>query len=308
MRYLKIASAKNPLTDYIELNDFNGFLCTSFRSLGITRTLDFLGIKNTQLVVGNKPAFKKYGLLVEILTKYSEYDAMYKTLITFIDRNKKDGFRLYFAPNESEDIRYCLCAIEKTEKTDKLQPIAITLVQTSMWFELEKRAEIASEDDEGKNDFSFNLDESDGSYLVGFYEDEEIEEYYCICLASSSSTTVVVTNGSYNEIPLRFVIRGECINPIITIFESNNDVPIRTIELDASLEKGEAVEINSRILENGVWKILQNGERIQFAHKIKNEYGSPYVYVDNGEYLIKATDAYGNSFEVDVFYQGEYSE
>ena len=128
MRYLKLASAKNPDNDFIELNDFNGFLCTSFQQLGISRSLEFLSIKNRQFSVNNKPAFKNYTLKIEILSKYSEYEAKYRQFNTFIDRNKKDGFRLYYRPYDGMELRYCLCDIEKLEKTEKLQPIILNLI------------------------------------------------------------------------------------------------------------------------------------------------------------------------------------
>ena len=88
MRYLKLASAKNPDTDFIELNDFNGFLCTRFETLGISRKLEFLTIENRQFSVDNKPDFKKYRLTIEILTKYAEYEAKHRELIDFLARKK----------------------------------------------------------------------------------------------------------------------------------------------------------------------------------------------------------------------------
>ena len=74
MRYLKIASATNPYTDFIELNDLNGFFCTNLKTLGISRAIQFLAIENRQFATSNKPNFKKYELTVEILTNYSEYE------------------------------------------------------------------------------------------------------------------------------------------------------------------------------------------------------------------------------------------
>ena len=123
MRYLKITSATNPDNDFVLLNggyfdkngqkntsflSFTGFLCTQFQTLGISRELEFLTIENRNINVKNKPNFKKYSLTIEILSKYAEYEAKYQELITFLDRNKKNGFRLYYRPYDGIETRYSL--------------------------------------------------------------------------------------------------------------------------------------------------------------------------------------------------------
>ena len=155
MRYLKLASAKNPFTDFIELNDFNGFLCTSFQSVGISRKLEFLAIKNRQFAVSNDVDFKKYSLVIEILSKYSEYEAKHRELITFLDRNKKSGFRLYYRPYNGMDLRYCLCSIENSARTEKRQPVTLILVQNSLWLGEQKISKTAQGIKDSGNLFAF---------------------------------------------------------------------------------------------------------------------------------------------------------
>lgn len=311
MRYLKLASAKNPSTDFIELNDFNGFLCTSFQNIGISRKLEFLSIKNRQFSVDNKPNFKKYSLIVQILSKYSEYDAKHRELITFLDRNKKDGFRLYFRPYNGMDLRYCLCDIETSVRAEKMQPVVLTLVQNSLWLSEEKKATTSQKETEGSF-FVFDKDESvesvDGYYSVGFYFDSYTDDYN-IAFYSNVETQAEIVNNGYNEIPLKFVIYGSCVNPVISLFNKNGNVAIKRLQVYANIDQGYYLEINANILENGVWYVnASTGEKVDYSTLVNNELGSPYFYIDNGEYYIVVEDDVNSNCICDVFWQEEYSE
>ena len=304
MRYLKIASAKNPDNDFIELNDFNGFLCTFFQTLGMSRKHEFLAIENRQFSVDNKPEFKKYSLTIEILTKYSEYEAKYSELITFLDRNKKVGFRLYYRPYDDMELRYCFCDVENLEKTTKLQPVLLTLIQNSLWFGTENKQSSASVEQEG-NVFAFVEDMTD-YYAISFYEDEDISNYYCVKLYNGGLSTAEVVNHSYNEIPLIIRIYGSCVRPKISLFKKGENTPIKQLQILESIADGYYVEINANIKDNGVRLIGENTE-IDYSEVLNNELGSPYFYIDNGEYYITAEDVNENVCNCDVIWQEEYN-
>lgn len=324
MRFLKLASANNPATDFILLNggyfdkdgekienfnEFNGFLCTSFQSLGISRKLEFLAINNRQFVVENNPEFKKYGLTIEILTKYSEYEAKHRELITFLDRNKKDGFRLYYRPYNDMDLRYCLCDIETSSKTDKFQPISLTLIQESLWLGDVKRVTSVKVVNEKENLFAFDEDETiEGYYSAGFEYDEDLQEY-CMEFFFDAFTEAEIANASYNEIPLNIKIYGPCVTPAIFLYRKGENTPIRKIQLEVTIADGDYVEINANIKNNGVW-LVKNGEKEKrnYSGYIANENGSPYIYIGNGEYVLTVIDNSMSICEVEFSYQEEYSE
>lgn len=306
-RYLKIASAKNPTNDFIELNDFKGFLCTGFQSLGISRKFDFLTIKNRQFVVDNKPSFKKYSLTIEILTKYSEYEQKYRELITFLDRNKKCGFRLYFKPYEGMEERYCLCSIESSSKIEKMQPVQIVLVQESMWFGAEKKAAFSNKIAYNENLFSFSAKKKNGYHSASFGLDENIENYYCVSFFNNVSTEALITNNSYNEIPLKIKVYGPCNTPIISLFKKGESVPVKSATFYVNLQENTYLEINSKVFENSVKYVNHRGVEFDYSNSVSAE-SSPYFYVDNGEYVITISSSIEDAFEADIIYQEEYSE
>lgn len=308
MRYLKLASDKNPDTDFIELNDFNGFLCTSFQTLGISRKLDFLAVNNRQFTVENKPEFKKYSLTIDILTNYAAYEEKHRDLVTFLDRNKKSGLRLYYRPYDGMELRYCLCDIESSQKTEKRQPVVLTLAQNSLWLGEEKRISTSAEE-QGGNMFVFGYDEDiTGYYAAAFKLDEEVLDYYCVSFYNGAAATAIIVNNSYNEIPLNFKIHAPCVNPLISLYKQGETSPIRQVKITASLEVG-FIEINANIGENCVlYKNTETGVVQDYTELVNNEFGSPYFYIDNGEYYIKVTDENNNVCYCDTFYQEEYSE
>lgn len=313
MRYLKLASAKNPSNDFIELNDLNGFLCTSFQSLGISRKLEFLQVNNRQFSVSNKPNFKRYSLTIEILSKYSEYEAKHRQLITFLDRNKKSGFRLYFKPYEGMEERYCLCDIETSARSEKMQPILLTVVQNSLWFgELKQVVTKQSEQDAG-NLFEFSPTVIDGEeiYAVNFSLDENVEYpygdgYYCVSFYNGATLTAKIINNSYNEIPLIIRIKGPVVNPSVSLLNSDGSL-LQTTSISGVIDRGYYVELNSNIIDNGVWLVNEDsGEKYPYDEYV-DIHNSPYFYLQNGEYIIKVQDE-KNFCEAYVLYQEEYSE
>lgn len=308
MRYLKLASAKNPDTDFIELNDFNGFLCTSFQTLGISRKLDFLAVNNRQFTVENKTEFKKYRLTVEILTNYAAYEEKHRELVSFLDRNKKSGLRLYYRPYDGMELRYCLCDIETSAKTEKRQPILLTLAQNSLWLGEEQRISTSAEEQSG-NIFAFAEDaEVAGYYSAAFVLDDEVVDYYCISLYNGAAATAIIINNSYNEIPLNFRIYAPCVNPMVSLYRQGEASPIRQLKITANLEAG-FIDINANIDGSGVWyKNPETGVVQDYTELVNNELGSPYFYIDNGEYYITVTDENNNVCYCDTFYQEEYSE
>lgn len=309
MRYLKLASDKNPDFDYIELNDFNGFLCTIFQAIGISRKLEFLQINNRQFSVENKTAFKKYSLTIEILTKYSEYEVKHRKLINFLDRNKKSGLRLYYRPYDDMELRYCLCDIETSVRTEKRQPIVLTVTQNSLWLGELNKVETTQTEQTG-NMFVFAEDSDiDDYYSAGFYLDNEINNYYCISFYGGIETSAFIVNNGYNEIPLHIMIYGYCVNPTVLLYKKGEETPIRKLQVFANVANGYYIEICADIGKNGVWYVnSENGAKIDYSELVNNAFGSPYFYVDNGEYYIRITDEGNNVCLCDVYYQEEFSE
>ena len=310
MRYLKLASAKNPDTDFIELNDLNGYLCTSFQSLGISRKLEFLAIKNRQFVVDNKTNFKRYNLTIEILSKYRDYENKYRYLINFLDRNKKDGFRLYYRPYEGMDLRYCLCDIENSSKVEKMRPVSLVLVQESLWLGELERKTTTQKEIEG-NLFAYDKDEDiDGYFASTFGLDASVgSSYYCVAFNKNIETEASITNDSYNEIPLNIILKGPCVNPTVSLFRTTDNELIRQLQVLGTINEGYYVEINSNILNNGVWYVNEETkEKIAYDDVINYEYGSPYFYIEHGDYFVKVVDEGNNVCEMDVFWQEEFSD
>lgn len=321
MRYLKITSATNPDSDYVLLNggyfnpdgqqniffsDFEGFLCTQFQTLGISRELEFLTIENRNINVKNKPDFKKYSLTVEILTKYAEYEAKYQELITFLDRNKYNGFRLYYRPYNGMETRYCLCDIETSSKLEKLQPVTLTLTQNSLWLGDYRNARSSQTQDASGNVFAFK--KNGDYYSAAFALDSDVNGYYCIRFYSGIETVARIVNNCYNEIPLTIRIYGACKNPVVSFFRKNEDIPFKQIQVFADISEDYYIEINSNILENGVWCVnSKTGHKLDYTDLLNYSYGSPYVYIDNGEYTARVTDAANNKCVIDIFWQEEYS-
>ena len=307
MRYLKLASAKTPDTDFIELNDFNGFLCTSFQTKGISRKLDFFSVNNRQFTVENKPEFKRYTLTIEILSKYAEYEAKYSEFVKFLDRNKKSGLRLYYSPYDGMQLLYCLCDLENLSKTEKRQPVVLILAQNSLWLGEEKRVPTSAVDQEG-NLFVFGEDdEIQAYYAAAFKLDDDVVDYYCIAFYNGAATTAVITNNSYNEVPLNFRIYAPCVSPKISLFRKGENAPIRQLQVLTSISDG-LIEINANIRENGVWyKNSATGVEQDYTELINNELGSPYFYIDNGEYYITVTDDNNSVCYCDAFFQEEHS-
>lgn len=310
MRYLKITSAENTDTDYIELNDFNGYLCTAFTTLGISRQYETLEISNRQFSVNNKPQFKDYSLTVHILTKYSLWEQYYRELINFFDRNKKSGFRLYYRPYDGQEMRYILCDIKTTSKTEKMQPITLTVSQNSLWFGEEQNIVSASVVDEEENlTFFGESKDIDGYYGMAFCEDEVFDNYYDINFYYIPLSSANIENKSYNEIPLNFKINGKGINPKIYLYKQENDELIHMCEIIEDFTDNEYIEINSHINENGIWKVNKNtGERLDITTLASTEYDSPYFYIDNGKYYFIVRDNNENECVTWCSFNEEYSE
>lgn len=309
MRKIKIASAVNPDNDFIELNDFNGFLCTQFQTLGISRNVEFLTIKNRNIPVNDKPEFKKYRLTVEILSKYREYEAKYYELITFLDRNKKGGFRLYYKPYDNMEERYCLCSIESSSKIEKRQPVVLVLSQNSLWL---GKQQIAFSTQVGETqDNLFFFDDDNGYYSAGFLLDESVtgSDYYCVAFYGGISQRAEISVKGYNEVPLNIIVKGKCVNPQIFLYNQNEPNVVNKFQVLTTINEGHSLEINSGILENGVWEVNDStGVKADLTEFINYEYGSPFFYLENGEYYITVQDDSGSRCDTSITWQEEYSE
>lgn len=307
MRYLKIASDKNPDSNFIELNDFNGFLCTQFQTLGLSRKIEYLKINNRQIDVNNDINFIDYNLTIEILTTYNEFEGKYEEFRQFIDSNKKSGLRLYYSPYNNIQQRYILCDVKSLSKNDKMKPIQLVLSQKSLWLSDVKKEETTISGIQESNIYAFT-DDGNGYYSVGFYEDENITNYYCIAFTDGVSTQAHISINCYNEIPLTINIYGKCLNPVIRLFRKGEDSPLRTTRIIADIDNGYHIKISGKIFDNGVW-IVENatGRMIDYSEFVDNSYGSPYFFIDNGEYYITVVDSGQNSVKAEILWQEEYS-
>lgn len=313
MRYLKITSAENPDNDYIELNDFNGYLCTSFTTLGISRKHETLEVGNRQFSVSNKPKFKDYNLTVYILTNYSDYEQYYHEFIDFFDRNKLCGFRLYYNPYNSDvndsRTRYILCDIETIAKTEKREPITLTVKQNSLWL---KAQEILNTNSirQQNNVLEFAYDKNINDYCMTF-KDANISTsigYYCVEYYLKDESVANFTIHCYNEIPLNLKISAPCHNPIIQLYKQDTNELLKTIQIYCDITEGD-IEINSQINENGIWFI--HGEyKDDFAENLDYSNGSPYWHLGHGDYYIKVSNGGDTSQNIvcKISYNEEYSE
>lgn len=319
MRYLKIASDENPETDSIELNDFNGFLCTSLQTLGLARKHELLTIHNRQFSVDNKPDFKRYRLVIEILTRYDEYEAKYRELISFFDRNKTAGFRLYYRSYNNEDLKYCLCEIENLEKIEKRQPISITLIQTSLWLgELKYGIPIDEDEDEASEPLNLFAYKQyypiSGYYSANFSVDDEIQGYYALRFENPKMTKLSITNNGYNKIPLIIYLSIHGVNPVISLFKNGDEIPFKRTQILVDFlhwSAPYAIEINSTIENAGVRLVNRNtGEVLaDYSELVNNEFGSPYFYIEHGDYIITVTtDIADTPMTMEVQYQEEFYE
>ena len=317
MRKIKLASARNPDNDFINLSDLNGFFCTSFQTLGISRQLGFLPIKNRNIPVSNNPAFKRYSLTIEILAPYSEYENKYYEFLSFIDRNKQDGFRLYNLPyskmntriyKDTTEGRYCLCSIEMTSKIEKRSPITLSISQDSLWIGEKQTSETSILEDEDGNLFAFSND-GEGYYSAAFKEDENVSDYFAIAFYTGVKQQADITIEGYNEVPLNIIVKGHCLNPEILLFDRNNDTIVKKFKVYEEIDEGKQLEINSSILENGIWEVdISTGEKIDLTEKVDYSFGSPYFYLNRGKYYMEVYDDGGNKPTASASWREEYSE
>lgn len=308
MRKIKLTSVKNPEYDVIELNDFSGLLCTKFQSLGVSRTLEFLQIKNRNLAVKNTPNFRSYSLTIEILSPYSLYEKAYYDFLKFIDRNKKDGIRLYYQAYDNVPEKYCFCEIQQTDKTEKRQPIVLTLVQSSFWFGKAEARKTSQGVEKITNPFEFSKIEGMDYYAASFAldEDSSTNDFYAISFSNPVSQYADVTISGYNEVPIEFVISGKSINPIITIYEDGKI--IRQVQINIVVDEGQKLQITAGIVNYGVWLIDSDGKCYDVSNNINHSLGSPYVFLDHGTYSVTVQGEGDGASSTIISWQEEYSE
>lgn len=298
--------------DVVSLTNFNGLLCTSFSALGVSRQLDFLTIQNRNVTVVNKPQFKSYNLTIEILANYNGWDRIYRDFVNFLDRNKTKGFRLYYKPNETPDseLRYCVCSIEQSAKVEKTRPITLVVVQNSLWIGALKVENIAPQYSAQDNMFAFAEDtDVSGYFAAAFLEDADISDYYCIQLFKGALSIGTVKNNSYNDVPLTIRIYGACVNPTVMIYKHGEDAPLRQIRVFANVASGYYIEIEAGVLQNGVWYVSNaTGEKVDYGELVDHSLGSPYVFLENGEYDIRVQDNGNNDVNAQIYLREEYSE
>lgn len=307
MRYIKIASAKNPINDYIELNDFQGYFCTSLQGLGFSRKIEYLKIQNRQDNVNNQVEFKDYSLTIEILTNYANFEPRYRELTTFLDRNKNNGLRLYYRPYDNMETTYMLCDIKSFTKTEKRQPLQLIVTQKSFWLSEEKKITTNYIEDERTNLFVFDEDSINNYYSANFELDNNTE-IYCIAFFGGFTTQGYINIQGYNDIPLKIKIYGKCVEPIVSLFRKGEGKPIKKTQVYANVDNGYHLEINSNIFENGIWLVNNiSEEKTDYTELVNNALGSPYFFVNHGEYYITIVDSSNSECITDVLWQEEYS-
>lgn len=305
MIYLKLASATNPSNDYLELSDFSGLLCTSFTTLGMRRQLQYMTVKNRSLTTSNEPVFKRYNLTILILGLYKDFETKYASLCEFLERNKRKGLILYHRPYDDRPMRHCFCDIETVNKTNKMMPIGLTLVQKSLWLGTEKIADAVAQTEIDK-EFAFVAEEIDGElyHCVSFEKDETVDtSFFAIPFSTVSPKMFSFSNLSYNEIPLLITITGMCVEPTINFFRKGEETPFRKVKINTTVADGARLEIDARLDTYGVWMI--DTQKRDYISLVDHSVGSPFVFVGHGDYEAVLENASGT---MTITYQEEYDE
>jgi hypothetical protein len=148
-----------------------------------------------------------------------------------------------------------------------------------------------------------------GYYSASFKEDADIDDYYCISFYSGIKQQAEINITGYNEVPLNIHVRGKCTNPEIFLYRKSDNELVKRFQVFVEIDQDHYLEINSGILNSGVWEVdVHTGEREDLTEVINYAYGSPYFYLENGDYYVLVQDINNNNCLTDISWQEEYSE
>lgn len=303
--YRQFTITNEARTESVVLNDFNGFLATSPTGLGIYRTSEYITIGNQRAKTNNRQLFQKITLNVMILGERSTWETKYANLRDFISRNLKNGFRLYYTPQEQT--RYIKCDIliaDKTEKDRANLPIKLEIQPLSLWLD-DVQVESVRKEITGENLFEFNenedlTDDYDRPWYSANFEqiedltDDYTRDIYAISFGSIASQSAVLNNTGTENTPLVIRIYGRAINPYITLRKYGKDLVEQTVSFNGlTIESGYYLEISSEPTDTHIELVdMETGERFD-RESYADIDSNIYMELPTGMWNIEVTEESG---------------
>lgn len=319
-RHVRITNRTN--TDAIDLNDFDGYLMTAPKGFGIYRVSEYLNVGNQRFNVSNKPAFNKISMTIQIMSKKSEQEAKYAYLRDFISRYIREGFRLYYKPEETE--RYIECDINVVDKTEKdlaTLPIGLEITPLSLWKEDDKK--ISTQQVSGvQNPFEFStllnytIDEEGTQKEFGVAQFNEVQgvtdeygrPYYAIEFGDNLGSDALLINKGSEEVSTIIRVYGPVLNPFIRLYKKGQSNVSQYISFtDLFIQDGNYLEINSSVGNSYIEEVNSlNGLRVNREDFVNLE-SNMFIRLPVGNWIISISDDGGvNKCFAEIFYSNEY--
>lgn len=283
------------------LNDFNKYLLTLPQGLGFEFKNTFINVGNQRVLVDKEYQFKEINGTIEVSGNTRlDWENNYNELKSFIVKNKKSGFKLYYkSSNDAE--KYILCNIRlltKTEKTTYGLLIPIALEPRSLW---EKDYTIVSEKQENiinnENIVSFS-EQEDGTYSFVYKQEIETGEYNAKYLNNLAGKVELINDGD-DEIPLKIILKSECVNPIMILRNVNDSSDIDVSRIFVVLHSGDVLTLNSEP-ENLSIKIVRSTGIVEDVTKNIDISEKTFLTLPVGSYILEITDDNGNYVDATI--------
>lgn len=301
--YRQFTITNEARTESIALNDFNGFLATTPTGLGIYRESEYINIGNQRVATNNMQEFRKITLNVTILGERLTWEQKYANLRDFISRNLKNGFRLYYTPQDQT--RYIKCDIliaDKGEKDRGNLPIKLEIQPLTLWLD-DVQVESVRKEVEGENLFEFKLNENlTDDYGRPWYSANfepmnyviEDRDVYAISFGSIASQLTTLNNTGTETTPLLIRIYGRAINPYITLRRYGSDLVEQSISFSGlTIESGYYLEVNSDPTDTHIELVdMATGERFDRASFADID-TNIYIQLPTGKWTIEITEESG---------------
>ena len=278
------------------LNDFNKYLLTLPQGLGFEFKNTFINVGNQRVLVDKEYQFKEINGTIEVSGNTRlDWEKNYNELRSFIAKNKKSGFRLYYKTTEEAE-KYIVCSIRlltKTEKTTYGLLIPIALEPRSLW---EKDYTVVSEqvgdleEGESENLVAF-LHREDGSYNYGFLHEQETGEYTATYVAGLFGQIELVNDGD-EEIPLKIILNSPCETPILTL-KNIKDEPIQTARIFVTMVNGDILTLNSDPENLSIIVVRSTGAVEDVTNNIDMSMKT-FLTLPVGNFTLEITDSNGN--------------
>lgn len=281
----------NTTGTYIYFNSNNNFLINP-QNLGIN-------IKNTYQRLGNKniktdEEFIFQTFLAEIyFLNYQKYT----DFITFISKNKTNGFRLYYSPYTDYE-RYSECDFTEISKTEldeyKRLKSTFKIELKSYWLlDITKSSTFEEDATLGKE---YILDETETNplfayayvYLEDTDEDSDSLFYYNYRYNIAGKNTVTLINNGSVETSLKIVLNGVATNPTLALYDVNGNL-IQNASFTITVASGEQFIIDSD--EENMKIALINTSLEEIDETQTQDYSkTTYITLPVGEYNLIISD------------------